>query len=84
MSALTLAPAGLKTGARRPPVVVTAGAVLVLVVVAAVLAPLLAPYAPDAIDLSASLVARAANTSSAPTPPGRTCSRGCCTERAPA
>ncbi|WP_326817576.1 ABC transporter permease [Streptomyces sp. NBC_01762] len=55
MSALTLAPAGLKTGARRPPVVVTAGAVLVLVVVAAVLAPLLAPYAPDAIDLSASL-----------------------------
>ncbi|WP_433916608.1 ABC transporter permease [Streptomyces sp. NBC_01744] len=55
MSALTLAPAGLKAGARRPPVVVTAGAVLVLVVVAAVLAPLLAPYAPDAIDLSASL-----------------------------
>ncbi|MFD5060115.1 ABC transporter permease [Streptomyces sp. NPDC058394] len=55
MSALTLAPAGLKTGARRPPVVVTAGAVLVLVVVAAVFAPLLAPYAPDAIDLSASL-----------------------------
>ncbi|MET7522267.1 ABC transporter permease [Streptomyces sp. NPDC005248] len=55
MSALTLAPAGLKTGARRPPVVVAAGAVLVLVVVAAVFAPLLAPYAPDAIDLSASL-----------------------------
>ncbi|MGW9130677.1 ABC transporter permease [Streptomyces sp. NPDC055681] len=55
MSALTLAPAGLRTGARRPPVVVTAGAVLVLVVVAAVFAPLLAPYAPDAIDLSASL-----------------------------
>ncbi|MFD4226228.1 ABC transporter permease [Streptomyces sp. NPDC058545] len=56
MSALTLAPAGLKTGARRPPVVVTAGALLALVVVAAVFAPLLAPYAPDAIDLSASLV----------------------------
>ncbi|MFD6280665.1 ABC transporter permease [Streptomyces sp. NPDC060209] len=56
MSALTLAPAGVERGARRPLSVVIAGAVLVLVILAAVLAPLLAPYAPDAIDLSASLV----------------------------
>ncbi|MEU6826241.1 ABC transporter permease [Streptomyces atriruber] len=41
---------------RRPVAVTVAGAFLALVVLAAVLAPLLAPYAPDAIDLSASLV----------------------------
>ncbi|MEE1791067.1 ABC transporter permease [Streptomyces sp. BE308] len=44
-----------RTGDRWPAGVVVAGAALALVVVAAVLAPLLAPYAPDAIDLSASL-----------------------------
>ncbi|MEU2676120.1 ABC transporter permease [Streptomyces sp. NPDC007107] len=56
MSALTLAPARTGKEPRRPVSVVIAGAALVLVVVAAVLAPVLAPYAPDAIDLSASLV----------------------------
>ncbi|MFB4422687.1 ABC transporter permease [Streptomyces sp. QL37] len=56
MSALTLAPVGIGKGTRRPVSVVIAGAVLVLVVLAAVLAPVLSPYAPDAIDLSASLV----------------------------
>lgn len=44
-----------RTGDRWPAGVVVAGAALALVVLAAVLAPLLAPYAPDAIDLSASL-----------------------------
>ncbi|WP_030678195.1 ABC transporter permease [Streptomyces sp. NRRL B-1347] len=43
-------------GGRRPVGVMAAGALLGLVVLAAVLAPLLAPYAPDAIDLSSSLV----------------------------
>ncbi|MEU8844693.1 ABC transporter permease [Streptomyces sp. NPDC048564] len=43
--------------ARRRPVLVIAGAVfLALVVLAAVFATLLAPYAPDAVDLSSSLV----------------------------
>jgi peptide/nickel transport system permease protein len=43
--------------ARRRPVLVIAGAVfLALVVLAAGFAPLLAPYAPDAVDLSSSLV----------------------------
>ncbi|MFI1396327.1 ABC transporter permease [Streptomyces sp. NPDC020681] len=51
MTALTLAP----VGARRPLGIIAAGGFLGLVVLAAVLAPLLAPYAPDAIDLSASL-----------------------------
>ncbi|RNG20714.1 ABC transporter permease [Streptomyces botrytidirepellens] len=41
--------------ARRPLQVVVAGGFLALVVVAAVCAPLLAPHAPDAVDLSASL-----------------------------
>ncbi|WP_406101108.1 ABC transporter permease [Streptomyces sp. NBC_01003] len=57
MSTQTLAPGGLHlTKNRRPFGVVVAGGVMTLVVLAAVLAPLLAPYAPDAIDLSASLV----------------------------
>ncbi|MGW6399335.1 ABC transporter permease [Streptomyces sp. NPDC055134] len=57
MSTQTLAPVGLKlTKNRRPFGVVVAGGVMTLVVLAAVLAPLLAPYAPDTIDLSASLV----------------------------
>ncbi|WP_329565212.1 ABC transporter permease [Streptomyces sp. NBC_01361] len=57
MSAQTLAPIGLKPAKQRRPLgVVVAGGVMTLVVLAAVLAPLLAPYAPDAIDLSASLV----------------------------
>ncbi|MEV1020258.1 ABC transporter permease [Streptomyces sp. NPDC050264] len=50
---LALPPA---TRSRRPLGVTVAAALLGLVVLAAVLAPLLAPYAPDAIDLSASLV----------------------------
>ncbi|MFI9778390.1 ABC transporter permease [Streptomyces sp. NPDC051956] len=57
MSTQTLAPGGLHlTKNRRPFGVFVAGGVMTLVVLAAVLAPLLAPYAPDAIDLSASLV----------------------------
>ncbi|MGW4386679.1 ABC transporter permease [Streptomyces sp. NBC_00063] len=57
MSAQTLAPIGLKPAKeRRPFGVFVAGGVMTLVVLAAVLAPLLAPYAPDTIDLSASLV----------------------------
>jgi peptide/nickel transport system permease protein len=55
MTALTLAPAG-GPRSRHPLGVRVAGGFLVLVVLAAVLAPLVAPYAPDAIDLSASLV----------------------------
>ncbi|MCX4675076.1 ABC transporter permease [Streptomyces sp. NBC_01433] len=56
MSTTLSTPLTLKrTGDRWPTGVVVAGAALALVVVAAVLAPLLAPYAPDAIDLSASL-----------------------------
>ncbi|MGW6903628.1 ABC transporter permease [Streptomyces sp. NPDC054940] len=42
--------------ARRPVLVITGAVFLALVVLAAAFAPLLAPYAPDAIDLSASLV----------------------------
>ncbi|QWB27256.1 MULTISPECIES: ABC transporter permease [Streptomyces] len=53
MTALTLAPVRVRP--RRPLGVLVAGGFLGLVVLAAVLAPLLAPYAPDAIDLSASL-----------------------------
>ncbi|MCD9589588.1 ABC transporter permease [Streptomyces solisilvae] len=41
--------------ARRPVPVMIAGGFLALVVVAAVCAPLIAPHAPDAVDLSASL-----------------------------
>lgn len=54
MTTLTLTPVG--TRARRPVGVTVAAGFLSLVVLAAALAPLLAPYAPDAIDLSASLV----------------------------
>ncbi|RPK61074.1 MULTISPECIES: ABC transporter permease [unclassified Streptomyces] len=57
MSAPTLDRVGPKTGKdRRPAGVMIADGTLVVVVLAALLAPLLAPYAPDAIDLSASLV----------------------------
>ncbi|MFJ8858489.1 ABC transporter permease [Streptomyces sp. NPDC102451] len=56
MSALTLAPVRTGKDARRPVSVMIAGAALVLVILAALLAPVLAPYAPDAIDLSASLI----------------------------
>ncbi|MCX4970019.1 ABC transporter permease [Streptomyces sp. NBC_00654] len=56
MSATLSTPLTLKQpGNRRPAGVVIAGAALALVALAAVSAPLLAPYAPDAIDLSASL-----------------------------
>ncbi|UUU36372.1 ABC transporter permease [Streptomyces sp. CA-210063] len=53
MTTLTLTPVG--TRSRRPVGVTVAAGFLALVVLAAALAPLLAPYAPDAIDLSASL-----------------------------
>ncbi|MFI0976312.1 ABC transporter permease [Streptomyces sp. NPDC021093] len=56
MNASTLAPTGIDSASRRSPSVMIAGAVLALVVLAAVFAPFVAPYAPDAIDLSASLV----------------------------
>ncbi|CAM3359684.1 ABC transporter permease [Streptomyces albus] len=46
----------LRLPAERPLGVLVAGGFLVLVVLAAALAPLLAPYEPDAIDLAASLV----------------------------
>ncbi|MGW2228088.1 ABC transporter permease [Streptomyces formicae] len=52
--AVALAPVAVRR--RRPLGVIVAGTFLALVVIAAVFAPLLAPYAPDAIDLSASLV----------------------------
>ncbi|MEV8290302.1 ABC transporter permease [Streptomyces niveus] len=54
MTAPTLAPVG-GPRSRHPLGVRLAGGFLVLVVLAAVLAPLVAPYAPDTIDLSASL-----------------------------
>lgn len=53
MTTLTLTPVGIRS--RRPVGVTIAAGFLALVVLAAALAPLLAPYAPDAIDLSASL-----------------------------
>ncbi|MEU7584360.1 ABC transporter permease [Streptomyces sp. NPDC041068] len=56
MTTTAVAPAPPTTRGRRPLGVMAAGVFLSLVVVAAVFAPLLAPYAPDAIDLSASLV----------------------------
>lgn len=56
MTATALAPAPSPVRGRRPLTVTVAGAFLALVVLAALCAPLLAPYAPDAIDLSASLV----------------------------
>ncbi|MFE9298143.1 ABC transporter permease [Streptomyces niveus] len=55
MTALALAPVG-GPRSRHPLGVRVAGGFLVLVVLAAVLAPFVAPYAPDTIDLSASLV----------------------------
>ncbi|MEV1081562.1 ABC transporter permease [Streptomyces sp. NPDC050211] len=57
---MTAVPAGvllpLRKRPRRPLSVLVSGAFLGLVVLAAVLAPLLAPYTPDAVDLSSSLV----------------------------
>jgi peptide/nickel transport system permease protein len=58
MTALTLTPVRIRT--RRPVGVSIAAGFLALVVLAAALAPLLAPYAPDAIDLSASLAGTSA------------------------
>ncbi|WP_328369766.1 ABC transporter permease [Streptomyces sp. NBC_00445] len=56
---MTAVPAGvllpLRKRPRHPLGVLVSGAFLGLVVLAAVLAPLLAPYAPDAVDLSSSL-----------------------------
>ncbi|MCZ4606393.1 ABC transporter permease [Streptomyces sp. Lzd4kr] len=49
-------PARRRRGRRRPVLVLAGAAFLALVVLAAGSAPLLAPYAPDAVDLSASLV----------------------------
>ncbi|MGW0735193.1 ABC transporter permease [Streptomyces sp. NPDC002851] len=54
MTTLTLTPVAVTR--RRPAGVLLAGGFLALVVLAALCAPLLAPYAPDAVDLSASLV----------------------------
>ncbi|MGW2050627.1 ABC transporter permease [Streptomyces sp. NPDC001858] len=56
MTAVPVAVAPVRERARLPWGVLVAGALLALVVLAAVLAPLLAPYAPDAVDLSSSLV----------------------------
>ncbi|KYK16652.1 MULTISPECIES: ABC transporter permease [Streptomyces] len=53
MTTLTLTP--VRTSDRRPLGVTVAAALLALVVLTALLAPWIAPYAPDAIDLSASL-----------------------------
>ncbi|MFC5213332.1 ABC transporter permease [Streptomyces coerulescens] len=54
---MTAVTAHLRLPVRRRPVLVMAGAAfLALVVLAAAFAPLIAPYAPDAVDLSASLV----------------------------
>lgn len=58
MTALTLAPVAVRS--RWPAGVLLAGGFLGLVVLAAVLAPLLAPYEPAAIDLSASLAGTSA------------------------
>ncbi|MGW4560788.1 ABC transporter permease, partial [Streptomyces sp. NPDC004365] len=49
-------PARRGRGRRRPVLVLAGAAFLALVVLAAGFTPLLAPYAPDAVDLSASLV----------------------------
>ncbi|MGW4542360.1 ABC transporter permease [Streptomyces sp. WAC 01325] len=49
-------PARRRRARRRPALVLAGAAFLALVVLAAGSAPLLAPYAPDAVDLSASLV----------------------------
>jgi peptide/nickel transport system permease protein len=59
MTALTLTPVRVRP--RRPAGVTVAAGFLALVVLAAALAPLLAPYAPDAIDLSASLAGTSAD-----------------------
>ncbi|MBA4864540.1 ABC transporter permease [Streptomyces sp. PSKA54] len=59
MTALTLTPVRIRT--RRPVGVSIAAGFLALVVTAAALAPVLAPYAPDAIDLSASLAGTSAD-----------------------
>ncbi|GAA3529157.1 ABC transporter permease [Streptomyces osmaniensis] len=56
VSADVLLPARRGRGRRRPVLVLAGAAFLALVVLAAGFAPLLAPYAPDAVNLSASLV----------------------------
>ncbi|MEU8757207.1 ABC transporter permease [Streptomyces chartreusis] len=56
VSADVLLPARRRRARRRPVLVLAGAAFLALVVLAAGFAPLLAPYAPDAVDLSASLV----------------------------
>ncbi|MFC8240382.1 ABC transporter permease [Streptomyces chartreusis] len=56
VSADVLLPARRRRGRRRPVLVLAGAAFLALVVLAAGFAPLLAPYAPDAVDLSSSLV----------------------------
>ncbi|MFD3312983.1 ABC transporter permease [Streptomyces sp. NPDC058694] len=62
MTTLALRPVATGPRPRRRPLgVLIAAAVLALVVLAAALAPLIAPYAPDAIDLSASLAGTSAD-----------------------
>ncbi|MFE5814515.1 ABC transporter permease [Streptomyces sp. NPDC056479] len=56
VSADVLLPARRKRTRRRPVLVIIGAVFLGLVVLAAAFAPLLAPYAPDAVDLSSSLV----------------------------
>jgi peptide/nickel transport system permease protein len=56
VSADVLLPARRRRGPRRPVLVIAGAVFLGLVVLAAAFAPLLAPYAPDAVDLSSSLV----------------------------
>ena len=55
---------------RRPVAVLIAAGFLVLVVLAAAFAPLVAPYAPDAIDLSSSLVGTGGDAWSSARPHG--------------
>ncbi|MGF0169291.1 ABC transporter permease [Streptomyces sp. Marseille-Q5077] len=56
VSADVLLPARRRRASRRPVLVIVGAGFLALVVLAAAFAPLLAPYAPDAVDLSSSLV----------------------------
>ncbi|MFE5888065.1 ABC transporter permease [Streptomyces sp. NPDC056468] len=56
VSADVLLPARRRRARRRPVLVIVGAGFLALVVLAAAFAPLLAPYAPDAVDLSSSLV----------------------------
>jgi hypothetical protein len=64
--------------ALRKPLGVTSAAYLVLLTLACVLAPLIAPYTPLAEDLVHVQQGRPARTCSAPTSSAGTCCPGCC------